>query len=98
MFQDEGLFKPLQAADILGWQIQNQMRRTVMMGLPTSTAAHPGLRVLLGNRSVKCRILRNSTIRETFCSTETLPAKAWEKWEDIPFRDRAIIGKAGSVY
>ncbi|PYX67738.1 MAG: hypothetical protein DMG72_24700 [Acidobacteria bacterium] len=32
MFQDESVFKPLQAPDILAWQMQNHMRRTVMIG------------------------------------------------------------------
>jgi hypothetical protein len=99
MFRDEGLFKPLQAADILGWQIQNQMRRTVMMGLPTSTAAHPGLRVLLGNRSVNVAYYGTQQLEKLFADAKLYQQKhgKWP-WEDIPFRDRAVLGKAGSVY
>lgn len=52
MFQSKKLFKPLQAADILAWQSQNFLRRSVMIGRdPTDESlAHPGFLYLRKNR------------------------------------------------
>ncbi len=45
-FQDRGLFKPLQAADILAWQFNSHMRNVIMAGKNEPLDTHPNFRVL----------------------------------------------------
>jgi hypothetical protein len=100
MFQDEALFKPLQAADILAWQIQNQMRRTVMVGIPThARRAHDGLRVLVENRPVSVAYFGTDQLRKLFDDAKLYKQEHGQwPWERSPFRDSIAMGKPGTVY
>lgn len=100
MFQDDAAFKPLQAADIFGWQVQNHMRRTVMKGLPvTAVKAHPNARMTLNNKSLSIAYFGTDQMERLFADAKLYKHKhgKWP-WEHAPFRNRATMGKAGSVY
>jgi len=45
-FQSKSVFKPLQAADILAWQMNNHMRNVVMAGKDDIKDCHPNFRIL----------------------------------------------------
>jgi len=68
MFQDKKVFKPLQAADILAWQMQNHMRRTVLIGKDPDDARfrHPGFQVLLENNLTQAAFNTDDQLRATF--------------------------------
>jgi hypothetical protein len=100
MFEDDALFKPLQAADIFGWQVQNHMRRTVIVGIPSSARkAHPNVRMTLENKSVSVAYFGTEQLEDVFAKAKLYKQNhgKWP-WEDVPFRNRATLGKAGRVY
>ena len=99
-FQDDALFKPLQAADIFAWQVQNHMRRSVMVGIPSSARkAHPNVRMTLENKLVSIAYFGTEQLEDVFSKAKLYKQNhgKWP-WEDIPFRNRAKLGKAGRVY
>jgi hypothetical protein len=49
-FQDKTFFKPLQAADILAWQMYNDMTNVVLKGRDPLMFMHPGFRCLRRDR------------------------------------------------
>jgi hypothetical protein len=99
MFQDDAFFKPLQAADILGWQVQNHMRRTILIGLPTSTRGHHGHEALWKNRSLTVSYYGTEQLEESFSGAKAYRDKEGKwPWEDNLFRERTIRREGGSVY
>jgi hypothetical protein len=99
MFEDDALFKPLQAADIFGWQVQNHMRRTAMIGIPTTARAHPNAEMIQGNRLVNVAYFGTEQLQDAFTKARLFKQDRGKwPWEDRPFRQRASLAKAGKVY
>jgi hypothetical protein len=99
MFQDDAVFKPLQAVDILAWQMQNHMRRTVMKGLPARTNVHPGFLTIWEDRPVDLLFYGTDQLKKVFDDAKAYKEKYGDwPWVLAPFRERARIGKAGAVY
>jgi uncharacterized protein DUF3800 len=92
MFQDKRLFKPLQAADILAWQTQNNMRRTVMIGRDPNdrSAEHEGFRMLKDGRPMELTFYSREQIRQAFERTKAFHAEhgiwPWEPETGIYWR------------
>jgi hypothetical protein len=99
LFEDGAVFKPLQAADILAWQIQNHMRRTVMVGKPTYfRAGHEGLVTLLKGRPVDAMFYSTEQLRKVFDNAKLYKQEHGDwPWEKARFRESAVLGKAGTV-
>jgi hypothetical protein len=72
MFQNKRHFKPLQASDILAWQTQNHMRRTVMIGRDPidRSLAHKGFLMLRENRPLELAFYSREQIREAMDNTK----------------------------
>ena len=72
MFQDKRYFKPLQAADILAWQMQNNMRRTVMIGRDSNDRrlVHPGFRMLRKGRPMELAFYSREQVKRAFDNTK----------------------------
>jgi len=51
-FQSRADFKPLQAADILAWQMNNHMRNVILAGKHDADDCHPNFRLLRENQEV----------------------------------------------
>jgi hypothetical protein len=98
MFQDDAVFKPLQAADILAWQMRNQMDRTVMRGLPAYTNVHPGFKMIWEDRPVDLLFYSSDQLKKVFDDALAYKEKrgGWP-WDLARFRERARIGKPGTV-
>ena len=63
-FQDRGLFKPLQAADILAWQLNWHMRNVIMMGKDDVRDSHLNFTMLrIGSRDGPCILYGEPTQR-----------------------------------
>ncbi|MGA8539803.1 MAG: DUF3800 domain-containing protein [Terriglobales bacterium] len=101
MFQDKRLFKPLQAADILAWQMQNNMRRTVMIGRDSNDRrlVHPGFRMLRDGRPMELAFYSRDQVRMTFERTKAYHAEhgiwPWEPetgayWRVVPAEPGAV--------
>ena len=76
------------------------MRRTVMVGIPSSgRKAHPNVRMTLDNKLVSVAYFGTEQLEKVFSEAKLYKQNhgKWP-WEDIPFRNRAKLGKAGSVY
>jgi Protein of unknown function (DUF3800) len=73
MFQDKRFFKPLQAADILAWQMQNVMRRTVLIGRDPydRKLVHPNFLMLRDRRPVDLMFYSREQMKQTFERTRT---------------------------
>jgi hypothetical protein len=99
MFQDAAVFKPLQAADILAWQVHNQMRRTVMMGIPMKKVkVHDNARMTLGNPLVCAAYYGSEQTKKVFDDARLYKASRGDwPWKLGPFRDSVKLGKAGTV-
>ena len=53
LFQDDKVLRPLQAADILAWQMHNHMRKVIVPGCKSGeefSRSHPGFKMLRGGR------------------------------------------------
>jgi hypothetical protein len=85
MFQNKGTFKPLQAADILAWQTQNHMRRTVMIGRDFNDLkyVHKGFRLLRDNRPMDIGFYSTEQLRTHFEKTKAFFAQHG-KWPWAP--------------
>jgi hypothetical protein len=70
MFKDKRFFKPLQAADILAWQMQNNMRRTVMIGRNPDDEVHWGFRILRQNRPMELAFYSREQTKTAFERTK----------------------------
>lgn len=83
-FQSKKLFKPLQAADILAWQVQNFMRRIVMSGHGPNNRrrAHKGFLMLRDNRPMDIRFYSRAQMQKAMETTKTFYAeKGIWPWE-----------------
>jgi Protein of unknown function (DUF3800) len=69
-FQDKKIFKPLQAADILAWQIRNHMRRVIASGKDDVKDCHPGFRMLRQNRPVQIGWITEQQMKVNFARLE----------------------------
>jgi hypothetical protein len=67
-FANKKNFTPLQAADILAWQMQNYMRRVVMAATETErrNREHRGFRMLRENRSMRLAFYSTEQVRKVF--------------------------------
>jgi hypothetical protein len=76
MFEDKRHFKPLQAADILAWQMQNNMRRTVMVGQdPLDRGlAHSGFLMLRDGRPMELAFYSREQMRMALENTKNYHA------------------------
>jgi hypothetical protein len=91
MFQDKTVFKPLQAADILAWQMQNHMKRTVMMGKSPHDPrlAHDGFLQLRANRKTDLGFFSTDQMRKVFDDAQACKVKTG-KW---PWEPPFVSGK-----
>lgn len=84
MFENKRHLKPLQAADILAWQMQNHMRRTVMIGRDPNdlSLVHPGFRLLRIDRPMDLGFYSRAQVKKAFDSTREFHAQhgGWP-WE-----------------
>jgi hypothetical protein len=74
-FQDKKFFKPLQAADILAWQMRNHMRRVMIEGKDDVASCHHGFRVLRENRPMQLGWFTESQMRKVFTDLEEYEQK-----------------------
>jgi hypothetical protein len=101
MFQDKAFFKPLQAADILAWQVQNNMRRTVMIGRDPDDRSliHPGFKLLRQNRPMDLAFYSTDQLKRVFDAAKTLKEVTGKwPWEQDPISARVEITEPGIVY
>lgn len=88
MFADKRIFKPLQAADILAWQSQNHMRRTVMVGRDPNDPRylHEGFKQLRENRPMMLGFYSDSQVKKAFDKTKAFYKQhgIWP-WQRNPF-------------
>ena len=93
-FQSKRVFKPLQAADILAWQVQNNMRRTVMIGRDPNdrTLEHEGFRILKDGRPMELLFYSREQVKQAFENTKaSYQANGvwpWEPNSGVTFRAR----------
>jgi hypothetical protein len=90
MFQDKSIFKPLQAADILAWQMQNHMRRTVMIGKDPNDhrLAHDGFKQLRTNRPTDLGFFSADQMKKVFDDAKMVKDRIG-KW---PWEPGAVSG------
>jgi len=69
-FQDKRIYKPLQAADILAWQMRNHMRRVMLEGKDDETSCHPGFRALRQDRPMQLGFFTDAQLQGNFASLE----------------------------
>lgn len=69
-FEDKKLFKPLQAADILAWQMRNHMRRVILAGKDDVADCHPGFRALRQNRPMRLGFYSEAQMLKVFADLE----------------------------
>jgi hypothetical protein len=100
MFQDKAIFKPLQAADILAWQVQNNMRRTVMLGRDANDPSliHPGFKVLRQNGLLDMGFYSTAQTRRVFDTAKKMKELngVWP-WEPNAISASVLITEPGIV-
>jgi hypothetical protein len=74
-FEDKKLFKPLQAADILAWQMRNHMRRVILDDKDDVASCHRGFRVLRENRPMRLGFFSEQQMRQVFIDLEEYEQK-----------------------
>jgi hypothetical protein len=52
-FQSRSIFKPLQAADILAWQMNSHMRNVILAGKHDEDDCHPNFRILRADQEIE---------------------------------------------
>jgi hypothetical protein len=93
-FQNKRVFKPLQAADILAWQVQNNMRRTVMIGRDPNdrSVEHEGFRMLKDGRPMELLFYSREQVKQAFENTKASYREngvwPWEPNSGVTFRAR----------
>lgn len=101
MFQDKAIFKPLQAADILAWQVQNNLRRTVMIGRNADDRrlVHPGFKMLRENRPMALGFYSTDQMRRVFDAAKAMKEEngKWP-WEPNSISARVKLTTPGAVY
>jgi hypothetical protein len=101
MFQDKTIFKPLQAADILAWQMQNHMRRTVMVGKNPHDPklAHEGFIKLRANRKTDLGFFSTDQMKKVFDDARFVKARTGKwPWEPPFITGRMTFTPPGKVY
>lgn len=87
MFQDSKLFQPLQAADILAWQMQNQIKRTALVGRDPDDRSlmHDGFKQLIEKTSVEVGFYSQAQMRKVFDGAKEFKRKngVWP-WDTNP--------------
>lgn len=69
-FQDMRVFKPLQAADILAWQMRNHMRRVMLEGKDDLDSCHKGFKVLREGQHMRLGFFTEEQMRNNFINLE----------------------------
>jgi Protein of unknown function (DUF3800) len=72
LFQDKKIFRPLQAADILAWQMHNHMRKVIAPGCEPHAEfarSHPGFRLLRDHQSLKLGFYSAQQVENVFAKT-----------------------------
>jgi hypothetical protein len=73
LFQSKTLFKPLQAADILAWQMHNHMRKVISRGCQPHeeyTLSHPGFRLLRDHQVLDLAFYSTEQLQGFFSKTK----------------------------
>lgn len=100
MFQDRKVFKPLQAADILAWQTQNQIKRTALMGRDPDDRSlmHKGLKQLLDKTPVEVGFYSRAQMRKVFDGAKEFKSKngVWP-WETNPLFAKVRRDEPGDI-
>jgi|SRR5579872_38059 len=99
LFENKRLFKPLQAADILAWQMQNQMRRTVLLGHKSETSIHPGFKVLRANRTMELGFYSREQMKQVMVNSKEFHDKhgVWPWEPEARQYSKITLGPAGEV-
>jgi len=74
-FQDKKIFKPLQSADILAWQMRNHMRRVMIEGKDDVRSCHPGFKMLRADRPMQIGFFSEPQMRKVFTDLEEYEQK-----------------------
>jgi hypothetical protein len=101
MFQDKAVFKPLQAADILAWQVQNHMRRTVMIGRDPDDPRllHPGFKMLREKRPMDLGFYSTDQLKRVFDAAKTMKETTGKwPWEPNSISARVRLTTPGVIY
>ncbi|MGH2510483.1 MAG: hypothetical protein ACRDHZ_24170, partial [Ktedonobacteraceae bacterium] len=72
-FQSKNVFKPLQAADILAWQMHNHMRKVIARGCQPHeefALSHPGFRLLRDRQSLDLGFYSAKQTQDFFAKTK----------------------------
>jgi len=100
LFAGKNDFAALQAADILAWQVQNHMRRTVMVGGDPQDRrlAHQGFRLLRENRPMAIGFYSTDQTRKVFDDALDHRKRTgrWP-WDPNPFVTTVKLGRSGSI-
>jgi hypothetical protein len=91
LFQSKTLFKPLQAADILAWQMHNHMRKVISRGCQPHeeyTLSHPGFRLLRDHQVLDLAFYSTQQLQGFFSKT-TEHHKITGRW---PWEGEGPIG------
>jgi hypothetical protein len=101
MFQDDKVFKPLQAADILAWQMQNHLRRTALIGLNPDDPklVHPGFAILRHKRPMDLGFYSTDQLKRLFDKAKEYHESTgrWP-WDQGPISARVMRTEPGIVY
>jgi hypothetical protein len=73
-FERKEIFKPLQAADILAWQMRSYMRKIWPLGKDDISFCHPGFRLLREDQEVDLGFFTKEQIDEFVAHQEKLRA------------------------
>jgi len=69
-FQDKKFFKPLQAADILAWQMRNHMRRVMVEHKDDLSSCHEGFQMLRRDMPIRLGFFTEEQMRNNFRTLE----------------------------
>ena len=73
LFQSKKVFRPLQAADILAWQMHNHMRKVIVPGCQPHeefSRSHPGFRLLRDRQSLNLGFYSTQQVQDFFEKTK----------------------------
>jgi len=62
-FEDKGCFKPLQASDILAWQLNSHMRNVILKGKDDGRDMHRNFRIVRENQPVDLGFITEQQLR-----------------------------------
>ena len=99
-FQNKKLFKPLQAADVLAWQMQNHMRRTALIGRDPNDLSlmHEGFVRIRKKKSIDLGFFSTEQMRRMFeRPVEFKQSRGIWPWEPNPLTARLRITIPGEI-